>query len=727
MSSQTFKATLSGKELMIEIGRFAAQAEAAVTLRCGDTVVLTTICVSPEAREGVDFLPLTVNYDERMYAAGKIPGGFLRREGRPTDEATLAARLTDRPLRPLLPKMWRREIQIITTVLSTDRENDPRILSLIGASAVLSLSQVPFDGPIGTVHVGYINGELKVNPTMSELQDAELDLIISSSKTAVVMIEAGASEVSDDVFKQAVRLGHEANQTVIALQEEVVKSYGKPKAAMPVVEPSPDAVKDVDKMLEDKISAALEQPVKAERIEALESLKSKLIDELGEKYPASEIMNLFEAKLKKVVRSYILDKGYRISGRGLKEIRPLSCEVGLLPRVHGSAVFNRGETQVLTIATLGAIRQEQMLDDIGIIDTKRFMHHYNFPPYTTGEVKRTIGPGRREIGHGALVERGLQAVMPDSVEFPYTVRLVSEVTSSNGSTSMASTCAATLALMDAAVPIKSPVAGISIGVITDEDGRFALLTDIEGMEDHLGDMDFKVAGTAKGITAVQMDMKIKGLSFEIIDGTLTQAREARLEILKVMTSALPESRQELSPYAPRMYKIKINPEKIGTVIGPGGKMIRSIIETSGATVDIQNDGSVFIGSADETAARKAIKMVTDLTREAEVGSIYTGKVTRLMNFGAFVEILPGKEGLVHISELADYRVDKVEDVVKSGDEITVKVTDIDSQGRINLSRRATLPGAVEKPDTSDRPAPRRDDFRNRRPSDGPRRSGGFRR
>ncbi|MDD5498616.1 MAG: polyribonucleotide nucleotidyltransferase [Dehalococcoidales bacterium] len=725
MTPQSFKTTLSGKELIVEIGRVAQQAEAAVTLRSGDTVVLTTVCVSPEAREGVDFLPLTVNYEERMYAAGKIPGGFLRREGRPTDEATLASRLTDRPIRPLLPKDWRREIQIISTVLSTDQENDPKILSLIGASTVLCLSQVPFDGPVSAVHVGYFGGEFKVNPTLSELQDAELDLVIASTGKAVAMIEAGAKEVSEAVFNQAVKLGHEANQAIITLQEEITAAFGKPKVSIPVINPSDEVVQAVETILGNRLTEALELPLKADRIEAMEALKQEIRDSLEGEYPKGEIMAVFEANLKKVVRSSILDKGQRVSGRGLKEIRPLSGEVGLLPRVHGSGLFNRGETQVLSIVTLGAIRQEQMLDDIGIVDTKRFMHHYNFPPFSTGETRRSGSPGRREIGHGALVERALTAVMPPDADFPYTIRVVSEVLSSNGSTSMASTCASTLALMDAGIPIKAPVAGISIGLVTDDTGRFTLLTDIEGMEDHLGDMDFKVTGTAQGITAVQMDMKIKGLSMEIVEGAMEQAKEARMDILEVMKQALAETRSQVSPYAPRMHKIKINPEKIGTVIGPGGKMIRSIIEASGATVDIEDDGSVFVGATNEESASKAIQMITDLTREVEVGTIYTGKVTRLMNFGAFVEVLPGKEGLVHISELADYRVDKVEDIVKPGDEITVKVTDIDSQGRINLSRRILLPGAQDRPEGP--PRPQGDRFKNNRSSDRPNRPGGFKR
>jgi polyribonucleotide nucleotidyltransferase len=531
-----------------------------------------------------------------MDAAGKIPGGFWRREGRPTDEAILAGRLTDRPIRPLLPKDWRREIQIISTVLATDQENDPKILSLIGASTVLCHSQIPFDGPVGALHVGYINAQNKNNPTHPELQEADLDLVIASTSQAVAMIEAGAREVSEDIFNEAVRTGHEANRVIIALQNEITASHGKPKVEAPTNEPSPEVIQAVESILGNRLDESLSKPLKAERIEAIDRLKQEIIETLESEYPAADLMSVFENKLKKVVRSYILDKGLRVSGRGLKEIRPLSCEVSLLPRVHGSALFNRGETQVLSIATLGAIRQEQMLDDIGIIDTKRFMHHYNFPPYSTGEVKRSGSPGRREIGHGALVERALLPVMPPDSDFPYTLRLVSEVLSSNGSTSMASTCASTLALMDAGVPIKAPVAGISIGLVTSDNGRFTLLTDIEGMEDHLGDMDFKVTGTEQGITAVQMDMKIKGLSLEIVTGAMSQAREARLTILEVMRSALAESRQEMSPYAPRMYKISINQEKIGTVIGPGGKVIRNIIEVSGATVDIEDDGHGICGS-----------------------------------------------------------------------------------------------------------------------------------
>ncbi len=724
MTPQTFSTTIGGKDLVIEIGRVAAQADAAVTLRYGDTVVLTTVCVNPEAREGVDFLPLTVNYDERMYAAGKIPGGFLRREGRPTDEATLAGRLTDRPIRPLLPKDWRREIQIITTVLSADQENDPKILSLIGASTVLSLSQVPFDGPVGSVNVGYFGGEFKINPTLPELLDADLDLVLASTRDAVAMIEAGAKEVSEEIFNEAVRLGHEANQKIIALQDEIVAAFGKTKVATPSVKRSSEVVQAVENALGKRLSSAIELPVKADRISNIEALKQEVYNTLCNDYAPSEIMAVFEDNLRNVVRSSILDKGQRVSGRGLKEIRPLGTEVGLLPRVHGSGLFNRGETQVLSIVTLGAIRQEQMLDDIGIVSAKRFIHHYNFPPFSTGETRRSGSPGRREIGHGALVERALTAVMPSDTDFPYTTRIVSEVLSSNGSSSMASTCASTLALMDAGVPIKAPVAGISIGLVTGDNGQFALLTDIEGLEDHLGDMDFKVTGTADGITAVQMDMKINGLSKEIVEGAMAQAKEARLEILEVMKQSLAETRSQMSPYAPRMHKITINPEKIGSVIGPGGKVIRNIIEVSGATVDIEDDGSVFVGAANEEAANTAIKMINDLTREVEVGTIYTGKVTRLMNFGAFVEVLPGKEGLVHISELADYRVDKVEDIVKLGDEITVKVTDIDSQGRVNLSRRVLLTGAQDRSDSEKQQGGQ---FRDRRSSNQSNRPGRFKR
>jgi len=707
-TSQSFERIICGRKLTLETGKLAWQAGAAVTVRYGDTVVLSTVCVAPKAREGTDFLPLTVDYEERMYAAGKIPGGFLRREGRPSEEAILTDRLTDRPLRPLLPKAWRREIQLISTVLAVDKENDPSILSVIGCSAALSLSSVPFEGPVGIVHVGYIDGELVVNPTMVELQTSKLDLIIASTKKAVIMMEAGANEISEDIFAQAIRLGHEANQEIIALQEEMAQALGQPKEEAPVIEISAETKEAVSSFIGDRLNSAYTLPTKAERIESIDTLKKELVEALKEEHSEFDILEAFDREVRKLIRGNILTKGERVSGRQLNEVRPLKCEVGVLPRVHGSALFSRGETQILTVTTLGPIKKEQQIDGLGFDEPKRYIHHYNFPPFSTGEAKRAGVTGRREYGHGALAERALLPVVPIDEEFPYTVRLVSEALSSNGSTSMASCCASTMSLMDAGIKIKAPVAGISIGLVTGEGDEYALLTDIEGMEDNYGDMDYKIAGTADGITAVQLDMKPKGISADILIDALKPAREARMFILDKMLQTISESKPELSPYAPRMYKVAIPADKIGTVIGPGGKTIRSIVEESKATVDINNEGIAIIGSADEASARKAMDMIDALIRDVEVGAIYTGKVTRIMNFGAFVEVLPGKDGMVHISELADYRVDKVEDVVKIGDEITVKVTEIDNQGRVNLSRRAAFSNASEKPE--DRQPQRRDNF-----------------
>ena len=690
ITPHSFDCTIGGRNLIIETGKLAGQATAAVTVRYGDTVVLVTACLSQQPREGIDFLPLTIDYEERLYAAGKIPGGFIRREGRPSEEATLTSRLTDRPLRPLLPKWWRRDIQLIVTVLSADRENDPDVLSVIGGSAVLSVSEVPFDGPVAAVHVGYIDNELVLNPTLAQLENSSLDLVVVSTKEAVVMLEAGAQEVPEEIVIQAMKFGHEANQQIIALQEQLKQAYGKPKEEAPVTEAVSELTSAVSSLLGQKLTQALYQPAKQGREEALGKLKAELVANLGESFPEADILATFDAAVKAELRNNVLTKGQRLSGRSLTEVRPISCEIGLLPRVHGSALFTRGGTQVLTITTLGSIRKEQQLDGLGIEETKRFMHHYNFPPFSIGEVKRVGTPSRREIGHGALAERALVPIMPLDDDFPYTIRLVSEVLSSNGSTSMASVCASNLSLMDAGIPIKSAVAGISLGLVTNEEGDYAILTDIEGIEDNYGDMDFKVAGTAQGITALQLDIKLKGISMEILEKALGKGREAIQFILGEMEKTISSSKPELSRYAPRMYKIVIPQDKIGSVIGPGGKTIRSIIDETKTTVDVNNEGVVFVGSADEQSAQKAIRMIEDLTREVEVGAIYTGKVTRLMSFGVFVEILPGKEGLVHISELADYRVDKVEDIAKVGDELTVKVTDIDSQGRVNLSRRAVF-------------------------------------
>ena len=719
----SFECTIGGRKLTIETGKLAGQANGAVTVRYGDTVILVTACISQKPREGVDFLPLTVDYEERLYAAGKIPGGFIRREGRPSEKATLADRLTDRPLRPLLPKGWRRDIQLIVTVLSADRENDPDILAVIGSSAALSISEVPFDGPVGAVHIGYIDNELVLNPTLAQLENSSLDLVVASTKKAVVMIEAGAQEVAEEIAVQATKLGHEANQEIIALQEQLKQACGKPKLEAPVIGASPEVISAVSSIVNKKLPQALNQPVKSQREEALSKLKEELLASLGESFPEADILSAFDSRVRAELRNNVLAKGQRISGRSLTEIRPISCEVGLLPCVHGSALFTRGETQVLTIATLGSIKKEQPLDGLGIEESKRFMHHYNFPPFSSGEVKRVGTPGRREIGHGALAERALVPIMPLNSDFPYTIRLVSEVLSSSGSTSMASVCASSLSLMDAGIPVKSAVAGISIGLVTNEEGDQTLLTDIEGMEDNYGDMDFKVAGTTTGITAIQLDTKLKGLSIEILEKALSQAREARLTILNEMQKTISSSRPEISRYAPQMYKLVIDPDKIGSVIGTGGKTIRTIIDETKTTIDISNDGIILIGSTNEESAHRAIEIIESLTKEVEVGGIYTGKVTRLMSFGAFVEILPGKEGMVHISELADYRVDKVEDIAKVGDELTVKVIEIDNQGRINLSRRALLEKLSQLPGARVRDSLAKDyPFKKQRDPHSPRRS-----
>jgi len=707
-SIHTFERTIGGRKLVIEHGKLAWQANGAVTLRYGDTEILTTAVIAKEAKAGTDFLPLTIDVEERMYAAGKIPGGFIRREGRATEAATLASRLADRPIRPLLPKYWRREIQVIVTVLAADQENDPDVLGVIGASCALGISEMPFEGPVSAVHVGYINGKFVLNPTFSQLPESKLDVVVASTKHAVTMLEAGAQETPEALMIEAIKFGHAANQEIIALQEEVIAAIGKAKWHVdpPVIDES--LMEKISIAIDDRLPGAFYQADKTQRTENLEKLSQELIADLGEEFEPAAIMAAYDKKIRKLVRSTALDRNERVSGRGITEIRELSADVSILPRVHGSSLFSRGMTQILNIITLGSLQMEQKLDNISPEETKRYIHHYNFPPYSTGEIKRLGGQGRREIGHGALAERALLPVIPSESEFPYAMRLVSEAVSSNGSTSMASTCASSLSLMDAGVPIKKAVAGISIGLITDDENkdRFVTLTDIEGLEDNYGDMDFKVAGTRDGITAIQLDIKLKGISFAVIEKTLSQAKEARMVILDVMDRAISQPRTELSPLAPRMYKLKIDPGKIGTVIGPGGRVIRSIIDETKTTIDIEDDGTVIIGATDAAAAKKAIAIVEGLTKDVEPGSVYTGKVTRIMSFGAFVEILPGKEGLVHISELANRRVDKVEDVVKIGDMIQVKVTEIDSQGRINLSRRALLaPPTAEEAEAMRQPPP----------------------
>jgi polyribonucleotide nucleotidyltransferase len=695
--SDVFERSVAGRTLSIRVGEFAQQANGAVSVQYGNTVVLVTVCSSSEPREGADFVLLTVDYEERLYAAGKIPGSFIRREGRPTEEAVITSRLIDRSLRPLLSKEFHYDVQVVATVLSVDQENDPDICALIGASAALTLSDIPFSGPISAVHVGYLNDALVVNPPLAQIENSLLDLIVASTSEDIVMVEAGAKEISEGVLVGAIKLGREANQEVIRLQEEIQQTHGKTKVRTESKELAPELSSQVSSMLGERLSQVLEEPEKLQRDKALTSLREEVKSKLVESFPENDIKVTFETQLKATVRGKILQTRQHVDGRQTKEIRPISCQVGILPRTHGSGLFARGETQVLTITTLGSTSREQLLDGLGLEETKRFMHHYNFPPFSTGEVKRIGTTGRREIGHGALVERAITPVLPSEADFPYTIRLVSEVLSSHGSTSMASACASTLSLMDAGVPIKAPVAGIAMGLVTGRDGSYVILTDIVGMEDAYGDMDFKVAGTARGVTALQLDIKLQGISYDILAEGLDQAREARLEILRKMGLAIDASRSELSPYAPRMYEITIDPSKIGSVIGPGGRIIRSIIEETKTTIDINNDGKVLVGSPNEEAAQKAIKIIQDLTREVEQGEIYTGKVTRLFNFGAMVEILPGKEGLVHISELADYHVPQVEDVVKVGDEVMVKVIGIDGSGRINLSRKAILEGLSNVP------------------------------
>jgi polyribonucleotide nucleotidyltransferase len=682
---------VAGRRLSIETGRVAEQANGAVILRQGDTVVLSTAVMAKEPREGIDFFPLTCDYEEKLYAAGKIPGAFMRREGRPSEEAILASRLTDRPLRPLFPEGFRLDVQVISTVLSVDQENDPKILSINGASTALVISDIPFQGPVGAVRMGYIDGQVVVNPPMSQIGDSDLDLIVAGTADAILMVEAGAKGVSEQVVLDALATAHEEIKRICAAKHELQQQVGLEKREwVPPTYPA-QMVEIVSEYLALRLDPVLYSADKAMRESGVDELRVRTIVELGERFPEyiDIIGKLFDRAVKDRVRQRIVEEGVRVDGRGPKDVRQITVEVGVLPRTHGSGLFTRGQTQALTIATLGSMQDQQKLDGLSPDEFKRYMHHYNFPPFSVGEARPMRGPGRREIGHGALAERALLAVIPPVEEWPYTIRLVSEILSSNGSTSMASVCGSTLALMDAGVPIKAPVAGIAMGLITRE-GKFAVLTDIQGVEDALGDMDFKVAGTRDGITALQMDIKIKGLTHEILTQALEQAREARLYVLDKMLAVLPRPRSEMSNYAPRITTILINPDKIRDIIGPGGKMIRKITEETGAQIDVEDDGRVYIAAVDQEGGKKAIDWIKSLTDEVEVGKIYKGKVVRIMPFGAFVEILPNQDGLVHISKLTDHRVERVEEVVNVGDEIAVKAVDIDSQGRLNLSRQAAI-------------------------------------
>ena len=691
MAIVTKNVEVAGKRLSIETGRVAEQANGAVILRQGDTVVLSTAVMAKEPRAGIDWFPLTCDYEEKLYAAGKIPGAFMRREGRPSETAILASRLTDRPLRPLFPKDFRLDVQVVSTVLSVDQENDPTILSINGASTALVISDIPFGGPVGAVRMGLLDGKIMVNPPLSRMGESELDLVVAGTADAILMVEAGAKGVTEQTVLEALEMAHDAIKVICAAQVELQQQVGMEKREwVPPAYPE-QMIEIVGEYLALRLDPVLYKEDKATREADIDDLRTKTIFELGERFPehAEILPALFDKALKDRVRERIVEEGVRIDGRGLKDVRKITVEVGVLPRTHGSGLFTRGQTQALTIATLGSMSMAQKIDGLTDETSKRYMHHYNFPPFSVGEARPLRGPGRREIGHGALAERALLAVIPPVEEWPYTMRLVSEILSSNGSTSMASVCGSTLALMDAGVPIKSPVAGIAMGLVTRE-GKFAVLTDIQGVEDNLGDMDFKVAGTKDGITALQMDIKIKGLTHEIFAQALEQAREARLFVLEKMLAVLPRPRTEMSAYAPRITTIMINPDKIRDIIGPGGKMIRKITEETGAQIDVEDDGRVFIAAVDQEGGKRAIDWIKGLTDEVEVGKIYTGKVVRIMPFGAFVEVLPNQDGLVHISKLTDHRVERVEEVANVGDEIVVKAVEVDSQGRLNLSRQAAI-------------------------------------
>jgi polyribonucleotide nucleotidyltransferase len=691
---------IAGRTLTLEAGRLAEQADGAVLATYGETVLLATVVASKEPREGIDFFPLTIDYEERMYSAGKIPGSFFKREGRPTETAILTARLTDRPLRPLFPKGFYNEVQVIITTFAIDRQNDPGPLSIIAASAALHISDIPFAGPVGAVLVGHINDEITVNPYMPDMNASRLDLIVAGTRDAVLMVEAGAHELTEDEILQGVMDGHAVCQELCNLQEELREQIGKPKREF--VPPTPDTTLEdqITAFMGERLREAVNNPDKQARQDATALLKEEVrqqflqdADEADLAAREKAINKTFEALLKAEVRNAILEQGLRVDGRGLRDIRPISVEVGVLPQVHGTGLFTRGQTQVLTIATLGAPGDEQRLDDLGLETTKRYIHHYNFPPYSTGEARRLSGPRRRDIGHGHLAERALYAVLPDEAEFPYTMRLVSEVLASNGSSSMASVCGSSLALMDAGVPITKAVAGVAMGLITGSEGKFQVLTDIQGLEDALGDMDFKVAGTADGVTALQMDIKTTGITYEIMRIAFAQAREGRLFILDKMNAVIDRPRAKLAATAPRIITLQINPDRIGALIGPGGKMIRSIIEESGAQIDVQDDGTVLITTADAEGAEIAQRRVQAITREIKEGEIFTGKVVSIKPFGAFVNLIPGKDGMLPIGEVAEERINTVEDVFKIGDDVDVMVTDIEpGTGKVSLSRKAVLRG-----------------------------------
>ena len=688
---KSFRMELAGGSLIVETGKMAKQASGAVLVRYGETVVLVTSTASKEAREGMDFFPLTVDYEEKMYAVGKMPGGFLRREGRPGNSAILNARLIDRPIRPLFDKRCRNDIHVMATVLSVDYDNAPELCGMLGASASLGISDIPWDGPIAGVRVGCVDGKFVINPTQEQLKVSTLNITVAGSETAILMVEGGAQEAPEEDVLDAIMFGHETIKELVAFQKKIIEEVGKPKRTL-IFPEIPEEIKTaIYAYAERPLKEAIFNPDKLTREAHMEEVRKEAEAHFKEIYPenGSDIAECLNHLTKEIVRHMISVDKIRPDGRALDEIRPISCEVGLLPRVHGSALFTRGQTQALTITTLAPMSETQIIDDLTQETEKRYIHQYNFPSYSVGETKSSRGPGRREIGHGALAERALIPVIPTVEEFPYAIRVVSEILESNGSSSQASVCGSTMSLMNAGVPIKAPVAGIAMGLVN-EGEHFTVLTDIQGMEDALGDMDFKVAGTAKGITAIQMDIKIHGLSREILLAALQQAQKGRMFILGKMAECIDKPAEHLSPYAPKIITLTIPVDRIRDVIGSGGKIINKIISETGVKMDVEEDGHVYIATPDEEAAQRAKKWVEELTHEVQVGETYLGKVTRLMKFGVFVEILPGKEGMVHVSQLATRRVEKPEDVVHEGDEIMVKVTEIDDKGRINLSRKALL-------------------------------------
>lgn len=711
-----FKTDLAGRELSVTIGKVAEQANGACLVRYGDTVLLVTATSSKKPREGIDFFPLSVEYEEKYYAAGKIPGGYIKREGRPSEHAILTARLIDRPIRPLFPDGYRNDVQIIASLLSNDPDASSQVAAMIGSSIALSISDIPFNGPIAAVQMGYINNEFIVNPTVDQLEVSDLNLTVAGTHEAIMMVESGANELSEDTMLEAILKAHDEIKKVTDFIVEIQNEVGKEKQTYTVFTTNEDVLNDINNNYKDLMIKAMNHPDKNERIKETDELVEKIKAELGEKYPDDSLsINAAIDQLQyNEVRRQILVDGIRPDLRQFDEIRSLSAEVGLLPRTHGSGLFSRGQTQVLSVATLGVGADAQIID--GMLDEyeKKYIHHYNFPPFSVGDTRPMRSPGRREIGHGALAERALIPVLPSEEDFPYTIRVVSEVLSSNGSSSQASVCGSTLALMDAGVPISKPVAGIAMGLVSGDDGRKVILTDIQGLEDHLGDMDFKVAGTKDGITALQMDIKISGIDRSILEEALAKAKVARFKILDVLTNAIAEPRENISKYAPRLIQMSIHPDKIREVIGPGGKVINQIIADTGVKIDIEDDGSVIIASVDSEMGEKAKKIIENIVKDVEEGEVYEGTVTKIMKFGAFVDVLNGKEGLLHISQIDHKRVNNVEDVLKVGDKVEVKVVGIDNDGKIDLSRKVLLPKPEGLDDEDQQERPRRQRFTRQR-------------